>query len=242
MSDPNPWPSKFQRQLDLANKQISIVSWGIDFRYRVGSGYKLGRECVPYKLIQEFGDAAIIQSDVRSTWKSDPNGKYTLEEMCQTAECKELLGQLQRQASLYDSCLLPCVDAGLLQCIGGAVSHNEVEDLGVAIQNYLEDTRLYWLEDLRAANADQCLKATPKQTETQKNDDGPDEWVPWMHLPWMHLPWMHITFTNAQLLPLDIPQVRQQLRQEACLNLAMYNDEGRDYAKNLATKLGRPFA
>ena len=35
-----------------------------------------------------------------------------------------------------------------------------------------------------------------------------------MHLPWMHLPWMHITFTNAQLLPLDIPQVRQQLRQE----------------------------
>lgn len=158
--------------------------------------------------------------------------------------------------------------------------------MGVAIQNYLEDTRLYWLEDLRAANADleQCLKATPKQTETQKNDDGPDEWVPWMHLPWMHLPWMHITFTNAQLLPLDIPQVRQQLRQEvpalaffwkslglmpllvlylgstclsvdlvvtvvrcfqwaqACLNLAMYNDEGRDYAKNLATKLGRPFA
>ena len=93
MSDPNPWPSKFQRQLDLANKQISIVSWGIDFRYRVGSGYKLGRERVPYKLIQEFGDAAIIQSDVRSTWKSDPNGKYTLEEMCQTAECKELLGQ-----------------------------------------------------------------------------------------------------------------------------------------------------
>ena len=91
-----------------------------------------------------------------------------------------------------------------------------MEDLGVAIQNYLEDTRLHWLEDLRAANADleQCLKATPKQTETQKNDDGPDEWVPWMHLPWMHLPWMHITFTNAQLLPLDIPQVRQQLRQE----------------------------
>ena len=171
-----------------------------------------------------------------------------------------------------------------IQCIGGAVSHNEVEDLGVAIQNYLQDTRLYWLEDLRAANADleQCLKATPKQTQTQKNDDGPDEWVPWMHLPWMHLPWMHITFTNAQLLPLDIPQVRQQLRQEvpalaffwkslglmpllvlylgstclsvdlvvvrcfqwaqACLNLAMYNDEGRDYAKNLATKLGRPFA
>ena len=168
MSDPNPWPSKFQRQLDLANKQISIVSWGIDFRYRVGSGYKLGRECVPYKLIQEFGDAAIIQSDVRSTWKSDPNGKYTLEEMCQSDECKELLGQwlstiagcvqsstnkflvlsitcsfqctsslsksmvnisiylknnlakslpqclrLQRQASLYDSCLLPCVDVGL---------------------------------------------------------------------------------------------------------------------------------
>ena len=93
MSDPNPWPAKFQRQLDLANKQISIVSWGIDFRYKVGSGYKLGRECVPYKLIQEFGDAAIIQSDVRSTWKSDPNGKYTLEEMCQTDECKELLGQ-----------------------------------------------------------------------------------------------------------------------------------------------------
>ena len=29
---------------------------------------------------------------------------------------------------------------------------------------------------------------------------------------------------------------------QACLNLAMYNDEGRDYAKNLATKLGRPFA
>ena len=81
--------------------------------------------------------------------------------------------------------------------------------MGVAIQNYLEDTRLYWLEDLRAANADleQCLKATPKQT--QKNDDGPDEWVPWMHLPWRH-----IIFTNAQLLPLDIPQVRQQLRQE----------------------------
>ncbi|CAL1133162.1 unnamed protein product [Cladocopium goreaui] len=215
-------PSKFQRQLDLTNKQFAIVSWGIDFRYRVGSGYKLGRECMPYKLIQEFGDAAIIQSDVRSTWKSDPNGKYTLEEMCQTDECKELLGQIQ--------------------CIGGASSHNEVEDLGVAIQNYLEDTRLYWLEDLRTANAELegHLKATPKQT--QKSDDGPDEWVPWMHLPWMHLPWMHIIFTNAQLLPLDMPQVRQQLRQEACLNLAMYNDEGRDYAKNLATKLGRPFA
>lgn len=51
-----------------------------------------------------------------------------------------------------------------------------------------------------------------------------------------------VLYLGSTCLSVDLVVVRCFQWAQACLNLAMYNDEGRDYAKNLATKLGRPFA